>query len=443
MHAQTASRLTTTLLTTLLALIAAPASAIDYSLSGFGTIGYARSDQSYAYQRVINDSGTFKRDSIFGGQIDAKFSPQWGATVQGQLLPAENSDTGWQAKLSWAFISWRPENDLLFRFGKLRVPLYLHSENMDVGATYDFARMPTEMYSLTPANDFTGASFSKNFSRDDGSDITIDGFWGKAKLDWRFFMRDGVPGLMPGSPPLQAAGPMYVGIRVEAAGLAATYRQDDNLFRIGLNQTYTERTDGAPFPVTFPGFTLLPGVNIYKVDSQLPLGPPLSNKGRLSNQVYTLGTDLNLGRNYRLIGEYARRVVTDIKIGPDTEGAYLSLLKSSGAWTPYITYARLLSRPDPRQLYNSLNSIDLPPTVLLSSLLNASQRAGADGLPAYDQYSLTVGTSYSLSPTSKLKGELMHVHVGAMSSMIDQPAGSRGISRQDINILSLSYSFVF
>ena len=427
----------------LLAFATSQAHAVDYALAGFGTIGYARSDQSFGYQRFINDNGTFKRDSIFGAQLDAKISPQWGATVQAQIVPAENSDSGWQSKFSWAFVSWRPDNDLLFRFGKLRVPLYLSSENLDVGATYDFVRQPTEMYSVSPTNDFTGASFSKNFSLEDGSDLTIDGFWGKSNLNWRFFMRDGVPGFIPGSPPLQAAGPKFVAVKTEAMGSALTYRKGENILRAGVNQTYTEQADGTPFPVTFPSFTLAPGINLYKVDSQLPFGPTLESKQRVAAPVYTLGMDLNLGHNYRLISEYARRVVTDIKIGPDTQGAYVSLLKSMGAWTPYVTMARLLSKPEPRQLYNGLNNTKLPATAPLSTMLNASQRAAADGVVAYDQSSLTIGTSYALSPTSKLKGELMRVHIGAMSSLIDQPAGSNGISRQDFTVLSLSYNFVF
>jgi hypothetical protein len=436
------SHLATALLSALLALTAAPASAIDYSLSGFGTVGYARSDQSFAYQRFIDDRGTFKRDSVFGGQLDARFSPQWSATVQAKVAPAEDHDQRWQSAVSWAFVSWRPSNDWLFRLGKLRVPLYLTSENLDVGATFDPVRMPAEMYSISPSNDFTGASFNKSWSLDNGNDLSLDGFWGKSKLHWRFFLRDGVPGFLPGSPPLQASGPLFVGIKTEAWGLAATYRQDDNLFRVGANQTYTEREDGATFPLTFPTFSYF-GNTLYKVDGRLPLGPALDSKSKFAAQVYTLGVDLNLGHDYRLVSEYARRVVSEIKIGPDTEGAYATVLKRLGAWTPYVTYARLLSKPGSRQLYQGLNGVNLATNLPLATLINASQRAAADGVPAYDQYSLALGASYALSPTSKLKGELMRVHIGEMSSFIDQPAGSSGIGRQGFNVLSLSYSFVF
>ena len=131
--------------------------------SGFGTVGYARSDQPYTYQRFIDDNGTFWRDTVAGLQVDAKFADKFGATVQFKLAPASNNDNEYKGTVSWAFLSWRPTNDWLFRAGKQRIPLYLYSETVDVGVTYDFARLPTEMYSIISSNDFIGLSFSKTW----------------------------------------------------------------------------------------------------------------------------------------------------------------------------------------------------------------------------------------------------------------------------------------
>ena len=60
----------------------------------------------------------------------------------------------------------------------------------------------------------------------------------------------------------------------------------------------------------------------------------------------------------------------------------------------------------------------------------------------YDQHSLAIGTSYSLSPTSKVKAEWMRVRIGKVSSLVDAPPGSN-IRNQNINVISLSYSVVF
>ena len=120
--------------------------AADISLSGFGTVGYALSDQSYNYQRFVDKQGTLKRDSVLGVQMDGKFGDAFGFTVQGKVAPSLDSDKDVDATIAWAFLSWRPANDWLFRLGRVRVPLYLNSENMEVGATFDFARLPAEVY---------------------------------------------------------------------------------------------------------------------------------------------------------------------------------------------------------------------------------------------------------------------------------------------------------
>ena len=60
----------------LLLTVALPASA-QVSFTGFGTVGWAVSDQSFAFQRDLNRDGSFNRDSRFGLQMDARFSDQF------------------------------------------------------------------------------------------------------------------------------------------------------------------------------------------------------------------------------------------------------------------------------------------------------------------------------------------------------------------------------
>ena len=84
----------------------------------------------------------------------------------------------------------------------------------------------------------------------------------------------------------------------------------------------------------------------------------------------------------------------------------------------------------------------MPASVPGAVLINASQRAGADGILAYDQSSWAVGTSYSFSATSKLKAEWMRVRIGQTSSLVDAPPASN-IRNQHINVLSMSYNVVF
>src|SRR6185369_2047376 len=95
--------------------VPAAADATEFNWSGFGTAGYAISDNANRYQRFITDRGTFNRDSVFGGQLDVKFNQQFGATIQARLAPAADSDSRWEPSLAWAFLSWRPLDDFLLR----------------------------------------------------------------------------------------------------------------------------------------------------------------------------------------------------------------------------------------------------------------------------------------------------------------------------------------
>ncbi len=61
--------------------LAAPAQAVDLAWSGFGTLGYAQSDQPVNYQRFIDEKGTFKRDSVLGAQVDARLNTAAQITV--------------------------------------------------------------------------------------------------------------------------------------------------------------------------------------------------------------------------------------------------------------------------------------------------------------------------------------------------------------------------
>ena len=408
--------------------------AADYSISGYGTLGFTRSDKSYAYQRFIDDGGTFRRDSVAGLQVDAAFAGGIGATAQLRVSPATDSDAKYRATLAWAFLNYRPGNDWLLRVGKQRIPLYLNSQNDDVGATYDFARLPTEMYSISPNNEMDGVSFSRTWSRGD-EEFVLDGFWGRSKSDVRIWLRDGIPGI-------QQPGAMFRQLEADGGGFALSYKQNDSTIRMSLSRVVIgERGGNSSIPVTFPFVSFAPGVGYYQVDPLLP-GPGIATIRKFDFTTLTLGADVSFGSGYRIIGEFARTNVPQTALSTQSTRGYASIVKRIDKWTPYVTYAFLKSQPAPLDLYASVAGTVVPGFVPNAAQINASQRAAADGILAFDQRSLAIGTSYALSPTSKLKAELMHVRIGQVSSLVDAPPGGN-IRNQGINVISLSYSVVF
>lgn len=404
----------------------------ETTLSGFGTLGGAVSDQDFIYQRYIDDGGTLNPDSLIGVQMDADLSDAWRVTLQGEFAPATNDENAWKPTLTWAFLSWRPSNDLLLRAGKLRLPLLLYSANSDVGVTFDFARLPTEVYSLLPTTDVTGLSFTKTWL-DGDREWTLDGYLGRADTEWRYYLREGLE-------PDLTSGSLFLGFTMDMVGLVASLRDGENIYRIGLHRA-DARADAGPIPKTLPFVTILPGIGYYQIADTMP-GPGVPTVDTLELYVLTLGAEIALPQDFRLVGEYGRRRLSNATIGPDTSAAYLALLKDIGRWTPYVYWAYIRSSEDALDLTDALNDNQIPNSISGAEAINRSQRAGSDLLSPYDQQSIAVGASYSLSPTSKIKAEWMHTRTGRLSSFVNSPADEDSGGRQ-INVFSLSYSLTF
>jgi hypothetical protein len=410
------------------------AQALDFSWSGYGTLGYVSSDQPYSYQRVITDRGTFARDSLFGVQLDAKFNVHWSATVQAQISPADDDDNRWIPKLSWAFLSWRPNDDWLLRLGKLRLPGYLNSENMDVGWTFDYARLPVEVYATSPTVDFTGISISKTWGLVRG-DLNLELFWGSADSVWRYFLRDSVPGYLD-------AGAYFTPIQVEVKGIVLSYREQENLFRFSFYKPSIELLDGQRWIYHIPLVSPFPGIQYYALQPELGLGTEFSTGKSEDFSVVVVGADIGLGYDIRFATEYVRRLVKYAEFGINSNGGYTSLRKRIGKWTSYLYYAWLRSEDNALELNQAINQSSIPAWFPSAPLINALQRTTADIFIAYDQHTWALGTSYALTPTSKLKLEWARTHVGMTSSFVDSPVGG-DVSNEDINLFSLSYNFVF
>jgi hypothetical protein len=425
-------KLNATLLTLALAASVTSAHAVDFSLSGYGTIGYAQSDQAEAYQRYIDDHGSFKRDSEFGAQLNAQFNPLWSATAQVKLAPTMDGDQPVKPVLAWAFISYRPTDDWLFRVGKLRIPFYLNSENADVGTTFVAARLPTEVYSSASTVDFTGASFAKTWEFGE-NEMVLDGYWGKAHSSYRFYARDPGNLLTANGEP----GEFFVPLATVSRGLRLTLNEGGNTFLAGLHladttphnapnlgpETYVP-APAAGCPAVFPSPAFIG--NYY-----CP-GEPTDKIRTITSHV---GASIDLGHGYRTIGEFVRRKNIGSTLAPDSKGYYLTLQKHIEHWTPYLTYARLYTKN--RSLYTAVNGVQ---TVIPG--INAFERNLADTLVVYDQTTWSLGTAYALGSNSVIKAEWSTVKSGVGSSFIDAPPGGESGNLR-VNVFSLSYSFTF
>jgi len=401
----------------------------EWSASAYGTLGYAVSDRPYTYLRFINDQGTVKRDSIFGAQLDLRLNPQWSATVQAKLAPSPGDDNKWGLNTAWVFLSWRPDNDWHLRAGKQRLPLYLHSESVDVGQTYDLARLPQNFYGLMPSNEFTGLYASRNWALAAG-DLSLDSYGGEANMTVRAYSRDDGVG--------------FISDVARYVGAALTLRQAHATWRFSAHSMRLMKSDGTDMSVNFPYYAPpgYGGLGYYRVSPALP-GPDIGMASHKSIRIFTLGADVELAPGWHLVSELARSSTPGhIDAAWSTVSGYAAVLHSMGRFTPYVSISRLKSLGVMARRSAELDAIYWPGGSPTAEAINATQRAGADYWGAFDEHSLAVGTSLAITPQSKLKFEWMRTEVGKRSAMVDSPA-SGVVRHQHINVLTANYSFVF
>jgi hypothetical protein len=365
-------------------------------------------------------------------QADAKLSSQWGATLQVVASAPRSRDDGYEAKVRWAFLSFRPDNEWLFRVGRVRPPFFINTQNSEVGVTYDQARLPVEVYSTSPIYDFDGGALTKSWTLN-SAEINLDAYWGKSDIKFRLpFQRD--PTARTSAAQLSEAVPseQYIAEKITAGGLVLTHTAGSLVLRGGVHRATLKLGQAIPetyVPIAFPAPPPFDGT----------LYTPTNFLAKINVNVLILGADWRSG-DWRVTGEYGQRFVTGTKLGVDSKSGYVTVARSIGKWTPYVTHARLQSGSDTRDLYFRLNSTPVPlgaqgPPLQLPATLH---RTLADTVFVYDQYSTMLGASYSFSATSKIKFEWMRTHVGLASALIDAE-----VRNKSINVFSMSYSVAF
>ncbi|WP_052081067.1 porin [Pseudomonas sp. ML96] len=130
----------------------------EYQLNGFGTAGLTHlggEDQgrSFGVSGQTTDSWRGDQLSRLGGQLQYGLTDTLGLTVQATLKPEQDT---WKGNLEWAYLSWGAAEGLTLRAGRLRTPIYMYSENLDVGFTHPWLRLPDEVYSQVQLSSYEG-----------------------------------------------------------------------------------------------------------------------------------------------------------------------------------------------------------------------------------------------------------------------------------------------
>lgn len=163
------------------------AQAADVGISGFLSVGGGMVDDetSIPYDGYSEEDFTFDRN-LLGLQITGQVNEKISATAQ--LIARSEND--YEVTAEWAYLTWQATDNGKVRAGRLRTPLYMYSDSLDVGYSYPWISAPNEVYYL-PFNNVDGVDYYVTAAL--GSfDTSFQAYFGSFESDFSF--EDGTEG---------------------------------------------------------------------------------------------------------------------------------------------------------------------------------------------------------------------------------------------------------
>lgn len=258
-------------------------------LNGFFSTGYARADNDAGFAG-INEESEVADLSLMA--LQGTFSINDDTKAVMQLISRGSED--WETELEWAYLSHQLTSNLQIRAGKMRLPLFIYSDSLEVGYAQPWARPPEAVYGPLTVNNYVGADATYTYSLG-GSAITtqlFSGFTDDTSAD---------------------------------TGASVEFRNT-----VGLNAEWTDYVWKARAVVT----TTEASIN-SQTAGQLADG----DRGNF----YGLGFGYDNG-TWQVISEVTRIEVD----GPftDTDSAYVTVARRINSLTPYVSVGRVESKDD-------------------------------------------------------------------------------------------------
>jgi len=125
------------------------------SISGFGTLGAVRhGSDGVEYRRDISQPNGAKAhrwnvdvDSMLGVQATLRPISNLEATVQ--LVTRHAIGVGYNPQVTWAYMKWKPREDITLRAGRLGIELYPQGDSAEIGYANLLVRQPIIVYPRT------------------------------------------------------------------------------------------------------------------------------------------------------------------------------------------------------------------------------------------------------------------------------------------------------
>ena len=149
-----------------------------FSFNGFASLNMQLGNNSHGFMKSQNKV-RFDEGSLIGLQGEFEVNDSTSAVVQ--MVARGNKKENWTPDVEWAFLSHKVTPNLTVRGGKLRLPLFMYSDYLEVGYAQTSVRVPSEVYGSVVLTSLTGGDFIYDVELDD-STVSFQGFVGSQKL---------------------------------------------------------------------------------------------------------------------------------------------------------------------------------------------------------------------------------------------------------------------
>ncbi len=136
-----------------------------FKLNGFISTGVSQTnadnDAGYniAEHGQVTDNPSFDANTLLGLQLSAFLNEQF--SVVGQFVASgddTNGNSAYDVDATWAFLQYKPVDNVKIDLGRMRMPLYLYSNTIQVGYTNPYLFLPNEVYRIVPFYNMNGIS---------------------------------------------------------------------------------------------------------------------------------------------------------------------------------------------------------------------------------------------------------------------------------------------
>ena len=305
-------------LASLAAIIAAHTASVcaandTLTVSGFGTLGavVTRSDD-LQFRRVgveapSTKSVDFAPDSVMGVQTNFRLGDSAEAVLQ--VVSRESPKNNYLPRASLAFLSYSPSPESTLRMGRLRLPIFMLSDSIDINYAHPWVRPPVEVYGLSPFSDLDGIDFFFR-RRIKDVDVELHPYLGRSRIDI----------IQTGHSSLSHLRGLNIGLSSGALTLHAGYA------RARLDMRW-----GDPFTSS-----LLDALHATPSGERIIA----EMQGSDAATSFTSAGFQWDGERWLLIGEYAARRAA--AFANSANGWHLTVGRHIGPFTPYLKFARTL-----------------------------------------------------------------------------------------------------